>query len=431
MSMTRVVVAAAALCAAGTSAIASDVVTDWNTQLLSSVQATSMGPPLAARAMAMTHLAMYEAVNSIDRTYAPYKGFYATPAGTDKAAAAAQAAHDVLASVYPSRAGIFAAKLSSDLAAIPDGPGKAAGVALGRLAASGMIQSRAGDGSQMVVPAPVGTLPGQWRPTPPGNLPGAFAQMATCVPFGMSTPSQFRPSAPPSLDSAEYAQAVNEVKRLGSATSVDRTSEQTDIARVWAFGAGSMTPPGAWNSVAQQVAASNSMGIDASARMFALLGMAEADAAISSWDCKNAYNFWRPVTAIREAGGDGNDQTEADPMWVPLLTTPNFQAYTSGHSTFSSAAAAILRSVTGSDSSTFTVSALGITRNFTSFQAAAEEAGMSRIYGGIHFSFDNEMGLGCGQALGEYTFSNYLQVPGPAGGAVLMVAGVIAIRRRR
>ena len=118
-------------------------------------------------------------------------------------------------------------------------------------------------------------------------------------------------------------------------------------------------------------------------------------------------------------------------MWVPLLTTPNFQAYTSGHSTFSSAAAAILRSVTGSDSSTFTVSALGITRNFTSFQAAAEEAGMSRIYGGIHFSFDNEMGLGCGQALGEYTFSNYLQVPGPAGGAVLMVAGVIAIRRRR
>lgn len=431
MFRTHALVVGAASCFLGTAATASDVVTDWNNELLGSVQATGMGPPLAARAMAMTHLAMFEAVNSIDRGFAPYRGYYATPAGTNKVAAAAQAAHDVLSAIYPARAGQFASKLASDLAAIPDGPQKAAGVSLGRLAASGMLQLRTGDGSQAVVAAPVGTLAGQWRPTPPGNLPGAFAQMATCVPFGMSTPSQFRPSAPASLDSAEYAQAVNEVKRLGSAVSADRTAEQTEIARLWAFGAGSVTPPGAWNSVAQQVAASNSMGIDASTRMFALLGMAEADAAISAWDCKNTYNFWRPITAIREADSDGNDETQADAMWVPLLTTPNFQAYTSGHSTFSSAAAAILRSVTGSDATSFTVSSLGITREFTSFDAAAAEAGMSRIYGGIHFAFDNTMGLECGAALGQFTAATYLQVPGPAPAVLLAGAGVMNVRRRR
>lgn len=421
----------ASACALGGTVASADVVSDWNEQLLSSVQATSMGPPLAARAMAMTHLAMFEAVNSIDRSFAPYKGYYATPSGTDKTAAAAQAAHDVLASVYPSRAGLFATRLATDLAAIPAGPGKDAGIALGRLAARGMVLGRTGDGSQNVVAAQVGTLPGQWRPTPPGNLPGAFAQMATCVPFGMSAPSQFRPSAPPSLDSAEYANAYNEVKRLGSATSSDRTPEQTDIARLWAFGAGSMTPPGAWNKIAQQVAASNSMGIDASSRMFALLGMAQADAAISSWDCKNTYNLWRPVTAIREGAADGNAATEADAGWTSLLTTPNFQAYTSGHSTFSSAAAAILRSVTGSDTSSFSVSALGITRNFTSFEAAAAEAGMSRIYGGIHFQFDNQMGLECGNALGEFTFANYLQVPSPAASLMLAAGGLAVAGRRR
>jgi hypothetical protein len=431
MRQSSKVLAVIAFALAGQAASASDVVVDWNNQLLGSITSTSQGPPLAARAMAMTHVAMFEAVNSIDRTYAPYKGYYATDAGTNREAAAAQAAHDVLAHLYPSRLADFDSQLASSLASIPDGAGKTSGVALGRLAASGMIQQRTGDGSQNVVTPAAGTAPGQWRPTPPGYLPGAFAQMATTTPFGMSSPTQFRPAAPPSLSSAEYAHDVNEVKRLGSATSTDRTPEQTDIARVWAFGAGSMTPPGAWNKVAQQVAQSNSMGITQSVRMFALLGMAEADAAISAWDCKNAYNLWRPISAIREADTDGNAATDPDASWTPLLTTPNFQSYTSGHSTFSSAAAAILREVTGTDTASFSVSALGITRNFTSFAAAADEAGMSRIYGGIHFGFDNTVGLHCGNAIGEYTAANFFQVPSPSGVLALGGAGAAAAMRRR
>lgn len=407
----------------------SDVVTDWNNQLLNAVQGTSMGPPPASRAMAMTQLAVFEAVNSVDRTYAPYRGYYQTAAGTDKSAAAAAAAHGVLSSVFPTRRAIFDAQLATSLAAIPDGPGKDAGVALGRLSASGMLAHRSGDGASASVPVPQGTLPGQWRSTPPGNLPGVFAQFATTTPFGMSSQQQFRPAAPPSLSSAEYAAAVNEVKEFGSATSATRTAEQTDIARMWAFGAGSITPPGSWQKVAQQVAATNSMGIDESARMFALVSMSSADAAISAWDCKNEYGLWRPISAIRLADTDGNAATDADPSWTPLLTTPNFQAYTSGHSTFSSAAAAVLASLVG-DSFSFSVTGAGITRNFTSFMDAAEEAGMSRIYGGIHFQFDNTEGLACGANVGMWQVQNYLQVPAP-GSLGLLAGGLIVLRRRR
>ena len=421
----------AALALSSLAAIAAaDVVTEWNEVLLTSIRDTSTGPPIAARTMAMTQLAVFEAVNSVDRNYAPYKGYYANPAGTSKEAAAAQAAHDVLKSAYPARSAIFAAQLATSLSSIADGPGKTAGIELGRLAASGMVQRRTGDGSQLSVSVPVGTLPGQWRPTPNGNLPGAFAQYAATMPFGLTSPTQFRPAAAPSLDSAEYAAATNEVKELGSATSATRTAEQTDIAHLWAFGAGSMTPPGAWNKIAQQVASDSLLTIDESARMFGLLGMAQADAAIASWDCKNAYGLWRPISAIRLADTDGNASTDPDVGWTPLLVTPNFQGYTSGHSTFSSAAAAVLASIVG-DSFNFSVTGAGITRNFGSFSDAAAEAGISRIYGGIHFSFDNTEGLVCGQQVGEYAADTYLLVPSPSALALAGLAGLLATRRRR
>lgn len=414
----------------GSIASGSDVVSQWNETLLTSVQATSMGPPLAGRAMAMTQLAVFEAVNSVDRTYAPYRGYYASASDTNKEAAAAQAAHDVLAHLFPARQSIFAAQLSSTLGAIPDSASKSAGVQLGRLSAAGMIQHRTGDGSQVSMPLSGGTLPGQWRPTPPGNLPGAFAQFATTTPFGLTSPSHFRPGPPPALTSAEYAANVNEVRELGSATSATRTAEQTDIARMWAFGAGSITPPGAWNRVAQSIATQTSMSTDESARMFALLGMSVADAAITSWDSKNEYNLWRPVTAIRLADQDGNDATAADPSWTSLLTTPNFQSYTSGHSTFSSAAAAVLAAIVG-DSINFSVTGAGITRQFTSLTAAAEEAGRSRIYGGIHYTFDNIAGLESGTQVGNYTVNNYLQVPAPSLVTIAPLTALFANRRRR
>lgn len=421
--------AGGALCAFASHALA-DEVTTWNELLLTSIRDTSTGPPIASRAMAMTQLAVFEAVNSVDRNYAPYRGYYATPADTSKEAAAAQAAHDVLRSMYPDRAAVFAAQLTTSLNAISNSPAKSAGIELGRLAAAGMVAQRTGDGSALSVSVPVGTLPGQWRPTPSGNLPGAFGQYATVTPFGLTSPAQFRPAAPPSLASQAYADAVSEVRTLGSANSTIRTEDQTEIARVWAYSAGTITPPGAWNRVAQQVANTSFLTIDESARMFGLLGMAQADAAISSWDCKNVFNLWRPITAIHLADTDGNQATAADSDWTPLLTTPNFQGYTSGHSTFSSAAAAVLASIVG-DSYSFTVTGAERTRAFTSFSAAAAEAGMSRIYGGIHFNFDNVEGLNCGRAVGEYAADNYLRVPAPASLPLLVGASLMTARRRR
>jgi len=224
---------------------------------------------------------------------------------------------------------------------------------------------------------------------------------------------------------------------LGSATSATRTPEQTDIARFWADGAGSATPPGHWNLIAQDVAEMQGNTVSENARLFALLNIATADAAIACWDNKYAYNFWRPITAIHEADSDGNPDTTQDLTWAPLLPTPPFPSYTSGHSTFSSAAATILAAFFGTDDIAFTASseAPGVAdRSFLSFSEAAEEAGRSRIYGGIHFQFDNQDALAIGNALGHFVYRTQLTaVPEPPGSLLVLIGmlGLAAARSRR
>jgi hypothetical protein len=250
----------------------------------------------------------------------------------------------------------------------------------------------------------------------------------------MTSGAQFRASGPPELTSSAYAQAHDEVRQLGAANSVTRTAEQTDIARFWADGAGTITPPGHWNQIAQTVVQSKNLSLVDEARLFALLNIAEADAAILCWDTKYFTNFWRPITAIREADTDGNPGTVQVADWQPLLTTPNFPSYTSGHSTFSAAAGTVLAALNGSDNFTFTsqadASAAVGARSFTSFSQAVGEAADSRLYGGIHFRFDNADGLAAGLALGQYVLSSQLQpVPEPAtlalyGLGLLMIIGV-------
>jgi membrane-associated phospholipid phosphatase len=254
----------------------------------------------------------------------------------------------------------------------------------------------------------------------------------------MTSGDQFRASGPPALTGQAYAEAFNEVKLLGAANSVTRTTDQTEIARFWADGAGTITPPGHWNQIAQTVAQSSSLSLVEEARLFALLNIAEADAAILCWDTKYSSNFWRPITAIREADTDGNDLTEQDADWKPLLTTPNFPSYTSGHASFSGAAAAVLAGLTGSDSFTFTAKAHNSVavadRTFFSFSQAAGEAADSRLYGGIHFDFDNADGLAAGVALGQYVLNSQLQpVPEPAtwalyGLGMLTIVGLRLVR---
>jgi hypothetical protein len=412
-----------------TGSAVADTVLEWNTHLLNSIKATSTPPPLASRAMAMVSIAVYDAVNSIEQTHRPYHFFSVSGPTTSRDAAAAQAAHDVLVGLFPARAIALDAALTATLAAVPDSPGKSAGIGLGSAAAASIMSLRSGDNAALVVPYTPGSSPGQWRPTPPANAPALLPNWPLVTPFSMASGSQFRSAGPPSLDSAAYAAALNEVKEIGSATSAIRTAEQTDIARFWADGAGTQTPPGHWNRIAQTVATTTGMSLAEEARMFALVNVAQADAAIVAWDNKYASDFWRPVTAIRAADTDGNPLTAADSAWTPLLTTPNFPSYTSGHATFSGAASAVLAGILGTDNFWFTTDteAAGIgNRSFASFSAAADEAAMSRLYGGIHFRFDNDDGLANGRALGQWVLANeFAPVPEP-GAIVLVLTGILA-----
>jgi len=206
----------------------------------------------------------------------------------------------------------------------------------------------------------------------------------------------------------------------GVTTPTSRTPEQTTIAQFWADGVGTETPPGHWNQIAEDVARARGTTLVQNARLFALLDLALADAAIVAWDCKYVFNYWRPVTAIRNADTDGNPDTSQDATWTPLLVTPNFPSYTSGHSTFSSAGAAVLGNFFGTDNVSFTTGSdflPGVRRTFPSFSAAAVEAGQSRIYGGIHFQFDNQDGLTSGHELGDYVTRNFLTPIAAAAGA--------------
>lgn len=393
---------------------AADAVLEWNELLLDAVRADKTAPPPASRAMAIVHLAIYDAVNSIDGSHSPYLVDKKGPKGASPEAAAAQAGHDALTALYPQYADQFHAALVAMLDNVPDGAAQNQGVEIGRYAAQKVLKARKNDGAELSVPYAPGGDPGDWRPTPPAFADSLFPQWPMVTPFAMTSAEQFRPDGPPPLDSAAYAEAVEEVQELGGdgvVTPTSRNSEQTLIAKFWADGAGTETPPGHWNTIARNVALDRGATLAENARLFALLNLALADAAIAAWDAKYEFDFWRPVTAIRLADSDGNDATLQDASWTPLLVTPPFPAYVSGHSTFSSAAAALLANYFGADAVAFSTGSdvlPGVTRSFASFSAAAEEAGQSRIYGGIHFQFDNVDGQQIGGELGNYVFTHYL-----------------------
>ena len=382
---------------------AADPVLAWVRMTLEAIRGDAVSPPVATRDLAIVSAAVFDAVAAIQGTPG-YHYQEIAPADASPAAAVAAAAHRALVHLYPERAATFDAGLADSLAAVPDGPGKDHGVALGRTVADAILALRAGDGWADHVDDSPGGGPGTWRPTPPRHDSPLMPQWATVRPFLLASPRQFRPPGPPRLSSRAWTDAYNEVKAIGRADSASRTAEQTQIARIWADGVGTYTPPGHWNLIAAQVAQDEGNSLTANARLFAALNLAMADAAIACWDAKYAYRFWRPVTAIRAADTDGNPDTGADPSWAPLLTTPNFPEYVSGHSTFSGAAEMVLSSFFGPDVafSTSSPGLPGVTRSYTSFRAAAEEAALSRLYGGIHFRFSNRDGSATGRAVARY-----------------------------
>ncbi len=389
-----------------------DVVLDWNNQTLAAIQRDAATPPQASRILAMESLAAYDVVRAFDG--AP--GYYVSltvPAGASLIAAVAGAAERILSHEFPAQHDFFSDLLATSLAGVPDGSSENDGLEFGRDVADAILALRENDGSRDFVDYNPGSAPGQWQPTAPMFAVALQPQWADLQPFAMTSPGQFRPEGPPSLDSATYAEQLNEVKSLGKATGSTRTAEQTQIARFWADGAGTITPPGHWNEIAQTVAQQQGNSVADNARLFAQLNVALADAAIVVWDAKFSSEFWRPITAIQQADLDGNDATTADPTWSPLLITPPFPEYVSGHSTFSGAAAAVLTSVFGDDvgftsaSPGFLINGQPAQRTFASFEEAANEAGRSRIFGGIHFQEANQDGLAAGHALANFVLDTF------------------------
>ncbi|OHB55680.1 MAG: hypothetical protein A2Y07_09045 [Planctomycetes bacterium GWF2_50_10] len=389
-----------------------DVVLNWNYTALNAVKTAQYTSVAASRAMAMVHVAMYDSLMAIDKNYQPFHVTTASAPGASREAAISSAAHRVLVSLFPAQAMSFDMALADELAQIPDSQSKTDGIALGQSVADAIIAWRAGDHSSDVVPynPPVG--PGYWVPTPPMNMPAMNPQWAIVTPFALVSNSQFRPGQPPALTSAEYTAAFNEVKSIGSKTSATRSQMQSMTAMFWMDMPGTWTTVGRWNFIARQTAMRHHSNLWQNARLFAMFNVALADAGIQAWDIKYAYSFWRPITAITQANTDNNPATIEDTAWEPYITTPAFPEYVSAHSTFSGAAAQILADFFNDDNISFTVTSYtdpNMLRVYRSFTQAADEAGISRIYGGIHFSFSNRLGLDAGRSVAKYVLHNYMQ----------------------
>src|SRR5262249_9030789 len=296
---------------------------------------------------------------------------------------------------------MFDAEFQATLARVQGGKPKTDGIAWGQTVANAVLAWRSADdlrtSDPTYVPAPPGGTPGVYELTPnaglegkpPGFLPALTPQWGHVTPWAMSSAEQFLPPPPPAVDSPEYAAAFNEVKSLGDTNSTARTQDEYDFAHFWAdVPTHSVTPPGHWDEIAEHVSLQQHLNLEQNARLFALVNIGLADAAINCWDAKYIYNYWRPITAIHDPPAhDINPATTSDPGWTPLWNTPNFPAYTSGHSTFSGTASTILTSIFGPDFH-FTNGSddmPGYSRSFTSFAQAADEAGESRVVGGIHF----------------------------------------------
>ncbi len=392
--------------------LTADPVIDWNNAALNAIRIDKTAPPVAARALAIIQTAVFDSVNSIDRQFAPFMVSVNADPRASQPAAVAAAAHDTLVALFPAQRATFDATYTASLTLIPDGRPETDGVNVGQAIAGMILAARADDGSTKSVTYLPDTRPGHWNPTPPAFQSPLLPQWPQVRPWIMINNAQFRPAAPPKINSSAYAADLNVVKQIGSATSTTRTADQTNVAYFWAGGPGTATPPGEWNVIAQIAATQNNNTLAQNARLFAMLDTTLADAAIVSWESKYFYDLWRPVTAIRQANTDNNPATVVDPNWSSLLVTPPFPTYTSGHSTFSGAAAAALKGFFGTDQMSFVVPSevAGVpSRSFTSFTQAAAEAGISRIYGGIHFNFDNVAGLTSGKQLGEYSVRNFLK----------------------
>ncbi len=404
-----VLVACAQMAAAGSAR--ADVVVDWNLIAMDVIgKAMGAGRPGQAVALdlAMVHVAIHDAVQAIEKRFDPYHAVIPGAKGSP-AAAAAKAAHDVLAKLFPDQASALAMSYDTYLSAhgiARDDPG----VHVGQQAAAAILARRENDGRDPVGVAPFtgGTGAGMWRPTPPQHAAMAVPWMSTVKPFTLNRPSQFRADPPPRLDSSRYASDYDEVKAKGGSGGA-RTAEQTDLAYFWAANYGAV-----WNRVLRDLAAAHVKTAGDSARLFALANLATADAVIAAWDSKKHYVYWRPITAIHEGENDGNPRTAGDPGWQPLITTPNYPDYTSGANNVTAAITRTLALFFGTESMAFSVTndatqAKQKTRAYARFADASDEVVEARIYEGIHFRFADEAAQRQGRSVAQWVFERFMR----------------------
>jgi len=388
------------------------VVREWNVLAEGTIPAAA-GPTLP-RAYAMMHIAMFDAVNSIEGGYTAYRVRIPATHFASSEAAAAQAAHDVLISLYPANTAKFDTALSTRLATIQ--PLRAQlGAQVGREVAKKILEWRANDGWATPQSFTPPALPGVWQPTPPNFPTAAFVQAGDAKPFALPTPYYFLPRRPPALNSQEYADAVNEIKAIGGATSAVRTEEQTLSARLWASVGYKENWGGVWNGVARDLTYSKNLSLIESTRMFALLNVSMMDGVQTAQASKYVFQMWRPVTAIQRAGEDMNPATDADPSWMPLLTTPAYPSYAGNMACIGAASARALALYFGTNdipvsfqwSSTDGINY--VARGFSGFWQLAEHQAASREYGGIHFHFDTTASQEVCPKVAGYVFANFMR----------------------
>ena len=391
-----------------------NVVMRWNRVLMETVRTPGQHPAtiMPVRSYAIMHAAMFDAVNSIDGGYTPYLTDVPGSKRASLEAAAAQAAHDVLVGLYPTRQTVFAEELTASLEGIEENR-REQGVRVGKIVAERILEKRANDGWN-AVPAPYSLplTPGNWQPAPPANAAATFTHYPAVVPFALQSSSQFMPNPPPAMTSEVYARDFNEVKSLGSATSTTRTADQTRVAQLWA---NVNTPTNflfVWNNVARTVALARGKNLVETARLFALTNIALHDALQTTFASKFQYGLWRPVTAIRRADEDGNADTVQDAAWLSLIPNPPYPSYAGNMASIGASQSTILALVFGRDDIPFEHTwegAGGATRSYVGFTAMADEQSNSRIYGGIHFRFDNVAGQSAGRNVANYVFQNFMR----------------------
>jgi len=385
--------------------VVANVITDWDERAVNFVQpGTAFPPPTAARTIAILHVAMFDAVNSIEPHYKPYKVQLSASPNTSKDAAAAAAAGAVLIKLVPDAASDVQSAVTNYLATLPEGDAKSEGIKLGQEVAAQILEARSNDGASAPDAYRPKTKPGIYIPTPIT----VGSQFPNVTPFALTSPSQFRPKPPPSLKSEQWARDYNEIKDLGERNSTKRTARQTEDARFWL-----LVGPRASQPLPRQVAIARNMNVLDSARFMALVSIATMDAVIAVFDAKYKYEFWRPITAIRNGDIDGNPATERVATWQPIDVTPMHPEYPCAHCITSSAIAAVIAAVLGTDeipevalTSPF---APGVTHRFTDLRAYTEEVANARIYAGFHYRSSTIVGREMGQKIGDWAVKSVMQ----------------------